>query len=106
MRLQKHDKKGPILFHHISRQPLTTGLAATDDLRRRIDREDSPVWQYWVTSLRQRMRQYSMPQEEAHYIFRFEHYRFWLPHSSSALVRSLPSLVLLSPKVDADSHMH
>lgn len=88
--LQKHDKKGPMLFHHIKRQPLTIGLQATEDLHRIIDREDEPVWQCWVTSLRQRMRQYSMPQEEAHYIFRFEHYRFWLPHSSSALVR-IPS---------------
>jgi hypothetical protein len=91
--LQKHNKRGPMLFHHITRQPLSLGLSATEDLHRRIDREDQSVWQYWVTSLRQRMRQHTMSQEETHYIWRFEHYRFWLPHSANALVchPSLPS---------------
>jgi hypothetical protein len=66
---------GSMLFHHITRQPLSLGLAATGDLHRRIDREDQWVWQYWVTSL----RQHTMSQEEAHYIWRFEHCRSGFP---------------------------
>lgn len=97
------DSDGPVLFDHLTRQPLGLGHSPDPRILERLEASDKLLWMDEFKRLMRLCKERRCQMQETIYIIRYEEYRFTQPHSQRVMVRLIIfcSNSLASVKVQA-----